>query len=476
MYKAIKIQLRLLLSSITFFLVTVGQTVASTAITDVTLIDAINGVRNHQTVIIEGDTIVAIQNANKDFSATQIISGEGQYLIPGLWDFHVHLSYDEAFTESMPALFLSYGITSVRDTGGLMEKLLPVVKKMRAKGAISPRVFFAGPLLDGTDVVYDGNSRPEIGTQNTSAEGARQTIAKLKKQGIDFIKIYEMVSPEVFAAMVKVANDFKLPIDAHIPLSMSAGRAGAQVNSMEHLRNVELDCAANADELLQQRRQMLENPKGIGGATLRATLHRQQRLKAIANYDEQRCNQTLDALHKTVQVPTLRLNVLPMSPPFMRNDWQDMLSRLPDNIAKQWRQINSDDAQLPDTSFAQWSLFLTGEMHKRGIPIAAGTDTPIGLAAPGYSLHSELEMLVRAGLSPLDAIASATLRPAEYFSLEGEMGSIDIGKKADMVLLTENPLEAISNTREIALVISKGQLLSPQTLSQLLKGLKMVAP
>lgn len=475
MCKAIGVHQGLLISFI-LLLGGVNQATASTAITDVTLIDGLNGVRSQQTVIFNGDKITAIQDTGKNFSAEKVINGKGQYLIPGLWDFHVHLSYDAAFTESMPALFLSYGITSVRDTGGLMEKLLPIVKKMRDKQTVSPRVFFSGPLLDGTDVVYDGDSRPEIGMQNSSPEDARQTIANLKKQGIDFIKIYEMVSPEVFAAMVEAANDFELPIDAHIPLSMSAARAGAQVNSMEHLRNIELDCAANAEELLIQRRQMLENPRGIEGATLRATLHKQQRSRAVTNYDKKRCDQTLRALHKTIQVPTLRLNVLPLSPPFTRKDWPEMLSRLPDKIGRQWRQINSGDSHWPDTTFALWSLFLTGEMHRRGIPIAAGTDTPIGLAAPGYSLHSELEMLVRAGLSPLEAIASATLRPAEYFSLLDEMGSIDVGKRADMVLLTENPLASISNTRKIASVISKGQLLSSQKLSQLLDEAKMLAP
>ena len=122
---------------------------SDTAITNVTVIDAVNGVRENQTVVLDGDEIIAIQAAQEPVSAATIIDASGQYLIPGLWDFHVHLTYDERFTESMPALFLSYGITSVRDTGGLMQNVLPVVDAMRAKGAIAPRVFFAGPLLDG---------------------------------------------------------------------------------------------------------------------------------------------------------------------------------------------------------------------------------------------------------------------------------------------------------------------------------------
>jgi imidazolonepropionase-like amidohydrolase len=98
-------------------------------------------------------------------------------------------------------------------------------------------------------------------------------------------------------------------------------------------------------------------------------------------------------------------------------------------------------------------------MHESGVPIAAGTDTPIALSVPGYSLHSELEMLVRAGLSPLEAIGAATVKPAEYFSLQEEMGSIDVGKRADMVLLDADPLVDISNSKRISAVISKGRLI-----------------
>ena len=113
-------------------------------------------------------------------------------------------------------------------------------------------------------------------------------------------------------------------------------------------------------------------------------------------------------------------------------------------------------------------MFLIGRMHERGVPIGAGTDTPIFLAVPGYSLHSELELLVRAGLSPLEALRSATVRPAEYFSLQDEMGTIDIGKKADLVLLNANPLENIANTRNIAAVVSKGRFYTHDDLSDLI--------
>jgi len=444
-----------------------GPDPTGTAITNVTVIDAINGVREHQTVIFDGDEIVAVESGETDIAVANSIDGSGKFLIPGLWDFHVHLTYDDRFIETMPELFLSYGITSVRDTGGLMHKILPVVEKMRAEGALAPRVFFSGPLLDGNFVVYDGVSRPEIGTRNATPDEAKAMIADLKSQGVDFIKIYELVTADVFAAMVEAANELELPIDSHVPLSMRASTAGPNVDSIEHLRNIELDCASNAPELHETRLAALKNPQGLSGYELRASLHKLQRIPAINKYDEARCDRTIAALKATTQVPTLRLNGLSIMPPYERDDWEDALSKIPEDAREAWsaeseeRPYDATEANADFRQFAEWSMFLVERMHNQGVPIAAGTDTPIGLSIPGYSLHSELEMLVRAGLTPLEAIGAATVKPAEYFSLQDKMGTIEVGMKADLVLLNANPLADISNSKQISAVISKGQLVRP---------------
>mgnify|MGYP001814461764 FL=1 len=278
-------------------------------------------------------------------------------------------------------------------------------------------------------------------------------------QGIDFIKIYEMVSPAVFDAMLATANELGLPIDSHVPLSMRARVAGPSVDSIEHLRNIEMDCASNAAELHETRLELLRNPNDLPGAELRSSMHSLQRLPAIGAYDEEQCDQTLAALKSTVQVPTLRLNSFSLAPPARRDDWQEALSRVPANVREEWRASAIELAENPVqefVAFGEWSMFLTGRMHSQGIPIGAGTDTPILLAIPGYSLHSELEYLVRAGLSPLEALGSATLRPAEFFALQDEMGTIDPGKKADLVLLDADPLEDIANTKKISGVVTKG--------------------
>lgn len=449
--------------------VAADEPVTGTAITNVTVIDAANGLRENQTVIFDGDEITAVQAADAEVSAAEMIDGSGKFLIPGLWDMHVHLIYEEALIDDMPALFLAHGITSVRDTGGRIEGIKPVVDRMRADGAIAPRVYFAGPLLDGEYVVYDGISRPEIGIQDSDPDMARANVEALKAQGVDFIKIYEMVSPDVFEALAAAAQENNLPIAAHVPLSMLASNAGPQVDSMEHMRNVELDCASNSAELYEDRLAMLAAHDGGPGGDLRASMHAAQRIEAITNYDEARCARTIDTLRSTIQVPTIRLNTMGMYPPFARDDWDDVLAMLPEAAVADWQQATTnwterDTSTPPDNTFAQWSLDMVKRMHDAGVPIGAGTDTPIGIALPGYSLHTELERLVDAGLTPMDALIAATVRPAEFLSLTDEMGNVETGMRADLVLLDANPLDDITNTRRIDRVISAGRVLIPDEL------------
>ena len=447
---------------------------ADLAIENVTVIDAVNGAREGMTVVVDDGRIVSVTSGAAPADAHETVDGTGRFLIPGLWDFHVHLTYDTRFTDAMPGLFLHHGITSIRDTGGPLELVLPVVESLRAEGTVAPRVFFAGPLLDGEHVVYDGENRPLLGIANPDVETARANVAMLAEAGVDFLKIYEMVSPEVFAALVEEAEARGLPMDGHVPLSMRAQDVGPHVQSLEHLRNIELDCAAAPEALLAERRRLLENPDGVPGASLRSQLHELQRLPAVAAYDEPNCAAAIESMARTIQVPTLRLNALGLRPPFSREDWDALLSKMPDDVQTEWRSATEASRGAPatplrDTTFAVWSLHLIELMHEAGVPIGAGTDTPIAFAAPGYSLHSELEMLVRAGLSPMEALGAATVRPAEFFGLSGEMGTIEAGRLADLVLLSANPLDDIANSRTVEAVVSKGELLTREELDSLVR-------
>ncbi len=428
-------------------------------IADVTVVDAVFGTRLHQDVLIVGNQIAAVVPAVPavNFEAARVIDGSGRFLIPGLWDMHVHFLYDEELTDAMPDLFLDYGITSVRDTGGDVDRLIALRHRLQNGDKPVPDIYVSGPLLDGAHVVYDGgdSGRPPLGIANPTPDDAAARVSELAAKGVDFIKIYELVTPEIFRAMVRAARAKGLPIAAHVPLSMTADTAGPGVDSMEHLRNVELACASNWEALLEERRHRIAQFEGRG-YDLRAGLHLDQRMAAIATYDEQRCRHVLASLTETIQVPTLRLNTLGKLRPFEREEWQQGLNRMPALVADRWRAAIAGASGGRDPAFANWSLELVGRMHAADVPIGAGTDTPIGLGIPGESLHAELALLVMSGLSPIDALYAATVRPARFFGLETVRGQVRSGMEADLLLLERNPLEDIDATREIIGVISNG--------------------
>ena len=442
------------------------------AIRNVTIIDAVNPIRRNQTVLVDDGRIIDIVDSNMgpETLASEKIDATGRFLIPGLWDFHVHFTFDKRFTDAMAGLFLYHGITNVRDTGGLLEDLLPVVDSLRSAGSNAPNIWYSGPLLDGKDVVYDGSNFPGLGIANPTPEAARANIAEIHAAGASFLKIYEMVTPEVFEAIVDEAGIRNLPIDGHVPLSMRARDVAPKVQSLEHLRNYEMDCVSDPELWLAARQAELANVANEPGNVLRSRLHTLQRLTAIIAEDPAVCAETTEALKATITVPTLRMNSMDLYVPFVRDDFDRAMDLIPASVGDEWRAARealgaSEDPV--DTTFAEWSLRRTGELHAAGAPIAAGTDTPIGWSIPGYSLHTELEQYVEVGMTPLEALYSATVKPAEFFGLENEMGQVKVGFLADAVLLSANPLEGIQNTRSIEAVIHQGKLLSQAHLNQL---------
>ena len=442
------------------------------ALTHVTVIDAVNPVRRNQTVLVDDGRIIDIIDSDTapETPATEQIDASGRYLIPGLWDFHVHFTFDKRFTDAMAGLFLYHGITNVRDTGGLLEDLLPVVDTLRSAGSNAPNIWYSGPLLDGKDVVYDGVNFPGLGIANPTPEAARANIAEIHAAGASFLKIYEMVTPEVFAAIVEEAGARNLPIDGHVPLSMRARDVAPLVQSLEHLRNYEMDCVSDPELWLATRQAELANVANEPGNVLRSRLHTLQRLTAITSEDAEVCAETTEALKATITVPTLRMNSMDLYVPFERDDFDNAMNLIPTSVSEEWRAARDALAaseEPVDTTFAEWSLRRTGELHAAGAPIAAGTDTPIGWSIPGYSLHTELEQYVEVGMTPLEALHSATVKPAEFFGLENEMGQIKAGAIADAVLLNADPLEDIAATRSVEAVINRGVLLTRDQLNAL---------
>lgn len=447
-------------------------------IQNITTVDPTDGARDAQTVIIKDGKILKIApTAELQLSEkNQIIDGTGKFLTPGLWDAHVHFAYMDYLAPRMFDLFLLYGITSVRDTGGE----IMFVKKWKdaalARPTDAPRVMIAGPLLDGMPNVYDGSDpgHPPLSIGSGSVEALEKLVHKLDSLDVDFLKAYEMLTPEQYYKLMEMAKRLGYKVTGHVPLSMDVtGASNAGLNSMEHMRNLEISCASNAEELLIQRHAMMKKGKNLPGGVLRSSIHAAQRETAIKNYDDKKADEILQVLLKnqTWQVPTLALNTGQTRMPYSRPEWQESFTYLPDTVEAKWKSLTSQ-ADPGDVSpfrkqYSDWMLMMAGKVHKTGIPMMAGTDTPIGFLTPGLSLHEELVVMTEAGISPAEALKTATINPAKYFNLENELGSIRESQWADLLILSANPLDDIRNTQQIEAVFKQGKLLGKSELDSI---------
>ena len=433
-------------------------------IRNVTVVDAVEGSRAGQTVVLQHGRISAVGADLADIpSDGTIIDGTDQYLIPGLWDAHVHLAYDPAITwRQFYPLALAHGVTYLRDTGGHLDRLAEARAKQKA-GA-TPDLYVSGPLIDGAPRVYDGSpGRPDLSVEVATPEAAAAMVDALAAQGVALVKAYEMLTPEAFAAVIERAHAHNLKVAAHSPLQMSAlETALSGVDDLQHLRNLELDCAQDPAALLAERREAFEQSADKAGGDLRAEIHRHQRSAALASQDAANCEALIAALaeHKVYQTPTLTVTRFIDARLFARDDVRQSYAYMGPAIAKRWnaaaRRIAAQPIDPTMLAYGTWANGMLKQLETAGVPIMAGTDAPIGLLTPGDSLLSELALMAEAGLDPRTILAAATITPARFFGLEAEQGSIAAGMRADLVLLRANPLDYVGNYRAISMVIKDG--------------------
>ena len=433
-------------------------------IQNVNVIDPIDGLKKNVNVEILDNKILYVGNLKKSNSYSKEIDGTGKYLIPGLWDTHVHFYFDQELAKDMPELFLKFGVTSVRDTGGDF-KFLDSIKKLSKENPKSyPRVKISGPLIDGKFNVYNGERLPNLSVKTRNIKETKIVVNELVEKGVDFLKAYEMLSPEQFEVVMKIAKKNGLNVTGHIPLSMDIETASnLGLNSLEHIKNLELWATTTKSELLEERRQMLNNKNNLSGLNLRGMIHNAQKNYAINNLDENQTEKIYKVLarNNTWQIPTISIYKVPIYKMFRSKYWIQNLKYLPKKTEKNWKQritSSNDKINSNQKDFSDWVQKTTKEMHEYGIKFMAGTDTPLGFLIPGFSLHVELELLVESGLSELDAIKTATINPSKYFKMQDYLGLIKKNYIADLVLLNSNPLENIKNTRQISAVIKNGKI------------------
>jgi len=439
----------------------VAQTPAqeTTSIIHVTVVDVASGKKlPDQTVVLQGERILSVAAFD---SATppqgSVIDAHGNFLIPGLWDMHVHIQD----LEDLP-LYIANGVIGVRLMFG--SKHTPSLRAKIAAVPVAPDVIYGSAIVDGDPPVWEGSIIVR------KPDDARRIVDEIKADGADFVKIYNDISRDTYFALADEAHKQNIPFVGHLPYGVRASEASdAGQRSIEHLDGIAIACSKHEQSIIRELRPL----RYIEKMNLVA--------EAFRNMDAAQCQALFAQFRRngTWQVPTLTVH---RGMAFLNDGHFTSDPRrayMSGEVRSRWEPQN-------DFRFRRWppaefelhrGLFkadeqMVGLMFRAGVPLLAGTDAMNPFCFPGFSLHDELALLVESGLTPLAALQAATLRPAEFLGRLADLGLVAPGKRADLVLLSADPLADIHNTTQIQAVWLHGKLFDRPALDRLLEDAK----
>jgi imidazolonepropionase-like amidohydrolase len=419
------------------------------AFTDVTVIDGTGGTpRARMTVVVADGRITTVGRTSdvRVADGATIVDGRAKFLIPGLWDMHVHLGSYEDGTKSLRRL-IGYGITGVRDMASPVDDILRLRRDSADGTLLGPQIVAAGPILQ-RPLPFQ---LPPLVRTVTDADAA-QTVDELRTKGVDFIKVGDTLTRNAYFAIAEESKRVGLPFAGHLPVSVSAAEASAAgQRSIEHFgsaafRGVLLGCSSDEARLTEEVRDVLSKAL-TGGPPPEDKLYQAAFMNALVDsYDSRKAGALFDlfARNGTWQEPTLFA---------LRGVWEGRR-----------KQLDPPAATAGDRLWTTTIAMLT-DMRKREVKMLAGSDVPVGTGVP--PLHDELVELVRAGLPPMEALQIATRDAAEFLGRIATEGTVAVGRNANLVLLDADPLQDIANTRRVAAVVVRGRLISGSELQTL---------
>ena len=385
---------------------------------------------------------------------TTAVDLSGRWIMPGLVDGHVHLVDPQAGVARWSmSRYLAWGVTTVRDMHGPLRSVLAVRRELDRGWRPGPRVYAAGAMIDGVPATY-----PDAITAVTSKD-ARRGVDRLVNAGADFIKVYTRVDKAMLAALLDEARTFNLRIAGHLGLTDAVTAARLGLGSLEHLSGIPEAASGDPSALYAAHRQSFfagwtafeRSWAGLDSASL-------ARVAGILS------------ARNVIVVPTLVLHQTfsRLDDPSVLAD--TMLQAIPEEEQRRWNVPDmiaragwtGDDFAAFRRSRAAQDRFLR-IFNAKGGRIAVGTDAANQMLIPGYAVHREMQLLVAAGLTPGEAISAATRNGALLLRVDS-LGLIAPGKVADLVVLAQDPLADIRNTLAIERVMSRGQMLWPDTL------------
>jgi Amidohydrolase family len=446
-------------------LVSAGAAGQTLIIEDGAIVDTRNGVAlEHRTILVENDRITRVAQAG-EISAprnAEVVTARGLWVLPGLIDMHVHGS---SRADVPLALYVANGVTSIRDLGGPLAPLQLLRIELETGKRIGPRLHFVGPILDG-----DPPAAPSISIIVDTDARAVSTVDFLVDQGVNAIKVYNGISGSVLQAIAERARQRNIPVVGHVPRTITASQAaelGMSVIEHSPIRAADLTAWS---VLTQEEADSIRNLQSVTAREALVWRHVDLNMRQVAALIER------FAAARIFLDPTLSV------------DEFDSLFLYPDQAAhpnnRFLRQSFVDEALGPDHQIFKVSDELKelarsgvekrrrfiGMCQRAGVRIVAGTDGPgIGTLAPGFGLHRELELLVAAGLTPMDALRAATFNAAAALGQEKNLGVVEAEKLADIVLVRADPRVNIAHAGQVEAVVLRGQLFDRKQLDAMLE-------
>ena len=405
-----------------------------------------------QTVIVRDGRITQIGPANKIKVPAEAlkIDGRGKYLMPGLADMHVHLSPANDLAGQQLQLFLANGVTTVRNMIGRPEHLL--LREKVAKGELAgPTIYTAGPPLLGNTV-----PTPEV---------AERVVVEQKQAGYDLLKVHEGLSPETYAAIVATAKRVGIPFAGHVTATVGLKRAlDAQQTSIEHLDGYLQAMVADDSPVKAGPSQVVLGP-------------------VLEHIDESKIPALAAATRKAGvwNDPTLTLFKLIVSDaqPEDLLKWPEMQyvpAKMREAFAKQKQSTADHPAPAGERQrYIELRNKMLMALHAAGAKLLIGPDSPQFFLVPGFATHRELQSFVEAGLTPYQAIEAATRNPGEYFAevmkTPRDFGTVEVGMRADLLLLEANPLQSVGNLSKRVGLMVRGRWLPESELRKMLENI-----
>jgi len=450
----------------------------SLVITNVNIVDATTGkIVPHRLLAISGNTIKAVDDSKMaaKYKADRYVDGMGKYAMPGLWDMHVHFRGGDSLigaNKNLLPLFLANGITTVRECGGDMTPSVMAWGKQTAQGELpGPRIFTSGPKLDGGPrPAWAGTLEVETPDQISKA------LDSLQKLKVDFVKIYDSkISHDAYLEIIRQAKKRGMRVTGHMPFTVELKEAAALgMNGSEHLYYVFKACSAKEDSItaLIRESEHSAHPIGLFGA-----------LPALYNtYDSSKAKQLFKYLAgKNFSItPTLFISKTLGEIKETDHSKDSMLAYIDPRVVATYQgrirgaQRQSDEGTRFRKKYDALVTSLVPQLYAAGVNIVAGSDCGASnsFVYPGTSLHEEVKLLVASGLTPAQALKTATVNGPKFFGIGNFYGSLQAGKCSDLILLDSNPLQDINAIDRINGVMANGKWYTSSDLSALLSTVK----